>query len=274
MPSGLEYRVFPCSSTGGSSGIVAASGSMVKLRLRVWHADTLVHGGGGSRLPLYQPLIPGLVYPYSPMEALFGRRAGDSVVVEQRVDSMLRKGLLRSLPAGWKSSDRLWVRMLVLAVFPFDNGGSDSAVRADKAREAKLLLDREQAAGVQRVRGWLEKRKIVAMPGPSGVFLEVVAGGTGDIVDSGSALVIRYTCSDLGGRVLDSNTDTAFHHPPVLAVLLGSGQLPPAIDRALRGLRMGSRVRVYMSAAASMTVGVVLQQGGIVGEDRVWELTF
>ena len=103
--SGLTYRVWHRQPHGP----VAGSGATVKVRYRELHADTPYDGTGG-RMPLYQPMIPGLVFPYTVGEALGGARAGDSIVYTRRVDQLLARGILKKLPPGWNSSDEPWGR--------------------------------------------------------------------------------------------------------------------------------------------------------------------
>src|SRR5688572_29025004 len=91
--SGLQYRIF---ETG--SGPVAGAGSTVKLHYSQVLHDTVTSTTVG-KLPYYKELIPGTIFPYDPFEVLTkGVRAGDSVIVVQRLDSLLKKGKLQQLP--------------------------------------------------------------------------------------------------------------------------------------------------------------------------------
>jgi hypothetical protein len=183
--SGLQFMIYL-----GPNGqtTAAGSGATVKLSYTLRHGDSVVSTTEG-RMPMYQPLIPGLIFPYSPMEALTsGVHPGDSIVAWQRVDSMRRKGMLAQLPKDWRMSDRLTATMKVLAVFPFDYHHGDSAVRADKLAEATALLEREQPLAAAHMAQWLREQSITATPTPDGVFLQVLTAGTGPAADSGSHL--------------------------------------------------------------------------------------
>jgi FKBP-type peptidyl-prolyl cis-trans isomerase len=269
--SGLTFMIYKGPDTGG---IASGSGTTVKVELTVRHGDSVVQTSVG-KMPVYQQLIPGLIFPYSPAEALVsGVKAGDSLVVWQQVDSMLQKGLLRQLPKGWERSDQLVSTIKVLQVFPFDFRHGDSLVKTDKEAEAKAWLGREQTAGETRVKDWLAKQGITAKPGPEGSFLVVVNKGQGPPADSGVALILQYRCSTLDGKLLDSNMDTAFHRPAALRVVVGARMLPKVLDSALRGMPVGSHLRLYVPGATDLTPAAVATQGGIVGEDRVWEVWF
>ena len=267
--SGLEFMLY---HGDNATGPVAGSGATVKVNYTLRYGDSVLHSTVRS-MPLYQPLIPGLIAPYSPMEALgAGVRPGDSLVVWQRVDSMQRKGLLRELPKGWRMSDRLTATMKVLAVFSFDYMRTDSAVRADKLAEATAWLDGEQRRAFAHMAGWLKEQSIAAKPVGDGVFVQVLAEGSGAVADSGSTVSLRYEMRNLSGRMLDANTDTSFHHLPVLVARLGSGQLPPVIDGVLRGWHSGSHLKIFIPLGVGISPATVAGQGRIPGDDLIWEV--
>lgn len=266
--SGLQFTLIPGNPPGP---IVAGSGATVKAVYTVRYDDSIV-GTTNGHMPLYQQMIPGLVFPYSLMEALGGTRAGDSLVVWQRIDSLRRKGLLPHLPAGWKSGDRLVITMKVLRVFPFNYHAGDSLVEADKEQEARRLLEVVRAEGEARMTRWLARHGITAKANREGCFLEVMVKGKGQVADSGSMIGLRYRCMTVGGKLLDANTDTGFHHPPVLSVRLGGTTLPPVIDATLRGLPAGTHARVYVPKGVGVSSALVARQGDIPGEDMVWEV--
>jgi hypothetical protein len=108
-PSGLHYRVV---YTNGRDSL-ARMGGIAKLRYIQLFQDTVRRGTGGQ-MPLYQEMIPGLLQPYSPMEALaYGLREGDSVEAVQRLDSMVSKKLLAGLPPGTRGSEEWTTRFVV-----------------------------------------------------------------------------------------------------------------------------------------------------------------
>jgi hypothetical protein len=270
-PSGLHYHIF---YTNGRDS-VARMGGVAKVRyIELFHGA--IRKSTGGQLPLYQHLIPGMLMPYGPMEALvYGVREGDSVEVVQRLDSMVGKGLLPKLPPGTHGSDEITTRLVVERVFAPDllhPGRLDSLVRADKEQEAAVLLTRERPMAEARVTDWLRQQGIKATATAYGTFIQVLELGKGPVADSGSVVSIRYSCTTLAGKILDANTDTSFHHPPVLAIRLGARMLPPALDQTMRGLHSGSHVKIFVPKGVGVMPAMVAQQGQIPGEDVVWEL--
>lgn len=131
--SGLEYRIVK-----KGHGALAGSGSTVKVNY-TWHFhDTLVRSTYQS-LPHYQALIPGVIFPYDPMEALTQQvREGDSIEVILRADSLIAQGRLKDPPPSIKPGDFWRIGIRVLKVYPFDwskPGYVDSLITLDKKME-------------------------------------------------------------------------------------------------------------------------------------------
>jgi FKBP-type peptidyl-prolyl cis-trans isomerase len=265
--SGLTYRVWH----HPPGGVAAGSGSTVKARFTERHGDS-VYGDTTGRLPMYQALIPGLVFPYSPGEALGGAQAGDSIVIIRRVDELLAKGILRKLPSDWRPSDELVGTIVVERVFPFDPIHGDSVLQADKLHEAQRLLAAVKAAGQKRIAVWLRDHGIPAASPPGGVFRIVDREGTGARIDSGMTVDIRYRLMTLTGRQIKSNEDTTSHQPPVLQITIGSRLLPAPVDAALRGVNRGSRVRLFVPRGMGVDAPAVVRTGEVPPDDLVWEL--
>jgi hypothetical protein len=265
--SGLTYRVWH----RPPGGMAAGGGSTVKAWFVERHGDS-VCGDTAGRLPLYQALIPGLVFPYTPGEVLGGAQAGDSIVFVRRVDELLSKGIMRNLPPGWRRSDELTGTIVVGLVFPFDPVHGDSVLQADKLAEARRCLGAVQAAGQERVIAWLREQKIPAASAPGGIFRIVDLQGTGPRVDSGATVGIRYRLMTLSGRLINSNEDTSFHQPPVLEVAIGSHLLPAPVDLALRGVNRRTRVRIFVPRGVGVDAWSVVRMGEVPPGDLIWEI--
>ena len=95
-PSGLHYRVVYSNNHDSTT----RAGGIAKFRyIQLFH-DSIRQSTGGQ-MPIYQLMIPGLVQPYGPMEPLaYGIRQGDSIEIAQRLDSLVNKKMLASLPPG------------------------------------------------------------------------------------------------------------------------------------------------------------------------------
>ena len=136
--SGLEFKIYPAKSHAPLAG----SGVTVKL-YQYWYWHDSLQSTNCDTLPTYQPLIPGLIFPYHPYEALiYGVREGDSVVVMLRVDSLVTQKKVHKAPLDARPGDAWVVAMKVLKVFPFNPLTSDSLLVADKQMEWKRIEER------------------------------------------------------------------------------------------------------------------------------------
>lgn len=248
--SGLQYKIF---ETG--SGPAAVAGSTVKLHYSQLLHDT-VTGTTEGKLPYYKALIPGTIFPYDPFEALTkGVRSGDSVVVIQRIDSLMKKGKLTQLPPHLKPTDELIIRIKVLKVFPFDimkPGHADSLIRIDKEAERNKMDSLQTVLGPKRVEEYLHSKNITAALQQHGTYVEIMKAGDGMQADSGKNVVVKYKVANLQGKVLDTNMDTSFRRTEPLKFVVGSAYMPRSVDLAIRGLKRGGHARIYIPAMVAV----------------------
>lgn len=263
--SGLEYRIVK-----RGHGMVAASGGTVKVHY-TWHwHDTLVRSTY-TTLPHYQALIPGVIFPYDPMEALTqGIHEGDSIEVRLRVDSLVAQGRLKEPPPNTQPGDAWLIGIRVLKVYPFDwskPGYVDSLITVDKKMERDRFDSLQNLQGPERIKEYLSKKEIKADWNTHGVAVEWMEKGAGPVADSGTLMKMDYTISTLQGRVFDSNMDTSFHRKSPLEFKAGTNFFPEAIDKTLASLPAGSRVRIYVPVMRTRVPGM---DGGVSVED--WKM--
>lgn len=243
--SGLQYKIIH-----EGTGPVAAAGSTVKLHYTQFLNDTLTLTTF-DKLPYYKELIPGTIFPYDPFEALIkGIRAGDSVVVIQRLDSLVKKGRLKEIPPHLKAGDVMKIGMRILKVFPFDIRTpviTDSLINADKAEERSKMDSIQNILGPKRVKEYLSKNKIAASETGHGTYVQIVEPGVGIQADSGKTVLLRFSVSNLHGKLIDSNMDTARVKQP-LQFVVGRQYMPPSVDRAIMLLKKGGHARIFIPA--------------------------
>lgn len=228
------------------AGKPVLSGSTVKLRFFETLHDSVLAGTGGQ-LPVYQPLVPGLMLPGTAFDVLAqGLHAGDSVVVYERLDSLIASGRLKVLPAGIDARDELITHLVVLDVFGPDlmhPDRVDSLVAADRAKETAVLDKKYALRGDSAIKAWLSRHQETAdiLPLDGTSIYRQVMGGKGSPVDSGDWIRLRLDIQTLGGQPLWQHADT-------ITTLLGSPRLPRGIDHGLRGLQPGSLAVLYIPA--------------------------
>ena len=247
--SGLQYRIFE-----KGSGAVATAGSTVKLHYTQMLHDTITSTTVG-KLPIYKELIPGTIFPYDPFEVLVkGVRPGDSIVVVQRLDSLLKKGKRKNLPPHLKPEDELIVTMKILQVFPFQISNAvltDSLIRADKMAERRKMDSLQDILGPKRVEEYLQKKNITASRNEHATYVEIIRPGEGPPADSGKTVLLRYKVSTLKGKMLDANMDTSANPEP-MRFTVGSGYMPRSVDQSIRKLKKGGHARIYIPAMVVM----------------------
>src|SRR4051812_25126765 len=116
--SGILYKII---SSGNNplvkEGNVIKFNYMVKLGVK----DTVLNSSYG-KMPGYQPIAaPNPMAPggdYSPTEIFPMLHDGDSAVVVQMIDSLLKKNPMQQLPPYIKKGDKLIISFKILHVFP------------------------------------------------------------------------------------------------------------------------------------------------------------
>lgn len=248
--SGLQFKIIQ-----EGSGPVATAGSTIKVHYTQMLHDTVTMTTFG-KLPYYRELIPGTIFPYDPFEALTrGVRTGDSVVVIQRMDSLVKKGRLEKLPSHIKPDDVMIIGIRVLQVFPFEISRpayADSLLKADKEAERGKMDSIQTILGPKRVKEFLSKHSITAAQTELGTYVQVIDPGNGMQADPGKTVLLRFKVSNIHGRVLDSNIDTSVNRKEPLRFTVGSNYMPHSVDRAIRQLKKGGHARVFIPAMVAI----------------------
>lgn len=181
-------------------------------------------------------------------------RKGDSVVIKQSTDSIIKMG---NAPEFLKKGQFIISHYKIVNIFT-SKEQADSAAKAqyDVARQkdsvkaaAQLVLDDKAVAE------YLSKNKITAAKAPKGTYVEILTPGTGDVIDTSKVVKVNYTGKTLnGGKVFDSNTDPAFQHLEPIKVTMNA--LPGMPGSVIKGwtdglslLKKGAKARFYVPSA-------------------------
>jgi len=122
----------------------------------------------------------------------------------------------------------------------------DSLVRADKAAERRRLDSLYARSAPLRVRNWLHRHHIVAQQKVvgEGPFVRTLEAGSGVILDSGDMVQVILKLSTFDGQRIPLSKDTIW-------LSLGHSALPPKIDKALWGARIGTHLKLYAPTMAA-----------------------
>ncbi|HEY0432436.1 MAG TPA: FKBP-type peptidyl-prolyl cis-trans isomerase, partial [Chitinophagaceae bacterium] len=131
----------------------------------------------------------------------------------------------------------------------------DSLARSDSRKEGMAEQGRQDKESViqgekeqKDIQGYLAAHKIDARKTPKGAWVVVKDPGTGMAADSGKLVSIKYRGQTFDGTVIDTNMDSSFHHAEPYIFIEGGGNLIPGLDDAIRGVRKGAKLTVYIPA--------------------------
>lgn len=96
---------------------------------------------------------------------------------------------------------------------------------------------------------YFAKNNIKPIKSPSGVYYTIQKEGTGDNVQAGQAVSVKYTGMLMDGTTFDSNVDPAFGHTDPFNVVVGQGRVIQGWDKGLLLLKKGSKARLYIPSA-------------------------
>ena len=226
---GMPYQLYK-----GTGTQKVSAGNIMKVNVSYKVKDSLYFSSFG-KIPVYMP-VSQQAQPYDISEVMTLLRVGDSLVATQMMDTFIKRNPT-SIPPQFKKGDRIITIIKVLDVFT-----SDSAATADREKVEKDWLAGETAF----ISKYLADKNITAQKTPSGAYVQTINPGTGDLIDSGKYVSVTYTGVSFSGKKFDSNTDTAFHHPPPYSFVVHGGQMIKGFDEAVQMMRVGGSAKVYI----------------------------
>jgi FKBP-type peptidyl-prolyl cis-trans isomerase len=228
--SGLLYKIY-----SDGKGPVAKKGEFLKANVIEKIRDSVLYSSYGS-VPAYIPVDTPRP-TYNPAEIFSLLRKGDSAVVVISADTLSRRGN-GQLPPFIKKKDKIIISFKVNDLF-----ASQELVMADRQAE----MDKQKNREIQEVQEYLNKHNIQAQKTDMGTYYVVKDPGNGPQVDSGKQVSIRYTGRSLpSDKVFESNMTGPGNEP--FKVVIGSHQVIPGWDDALRKFKKGGKGTLYIPA--------------------------
>lgn len=256
--SGLVYKIIP----GGSKDSLAGANDVFKFNFIRKLNDSLLLDSYG-KMPGFQPYVSDPSISYSPLEVLFMMRKGDSAVIVESFDTIIKKGYASQLPYG-KKGDMIRTYIKVIEVFR-----SDSAARADytmemekdrprqekemKEQQEKEIADRKiqkekemeelkKSGGIEKqdkvVTDYLAKKNIAAVRAPQGTMVYIKEKGTGAPATNGKFITVKYA-----GRTL--RTDSVFQASEYIFEL-GVGEVIAGWDDGILQFNKGGKGTLFI----------------------------
>lgn len=204
--SGLMYKIF----SSNSKDSVVKIGNIMKLNftIKVGSSDSVLKTTFGES-PAFIPVQDVPTDAYSQLEVFNMLRKGDSAVIVQLTDTILKK-TQQALPAFFKKGDKIITLVKVLDVFTSpDLATKDREAEAvkEKARLEKQM-ETDLVKGDADMAAWLSGKNIKAVKAGKGTYVVVKEPGAGLQADSGKYVTVRYEGKTLtDGKVFESTMD-------------------------------------------------------------------
>lgn len=234
--SGLRYRVF----SGGNRDSARITNT-IKYQIIEKAGDSII-SNSYNRMPVYTNVMPAFINGfYVPSETFFGLCTGDSVLIVRTTDSLIAKHMLKERPKWLRPTDEWVATVKVLGVFK-----SDSLLNVDKEIETKKLKAKLKAISMERLKKWLKTKNIAAQNHNDSAYVQVVSPGEDTKIDTGASVTLDFNIRTTRGKLINSTTDTSFHHAVPQTIIQGNHMMPLVIEEAIKGLGKAGHVVVYI----------------------------
>lgn len=181
-------------------------------------------------------------------------RKGDSIVVKQLTDSIMKGG---NTPPFMKKGAYIIAHYKIVNVF-FTKESADSAFQVQmvlvKSQDSVKAITQLKTDD-KKIADYLAKNNIKAVKAPQGTYVEIINPGAGDAVDNSKVLKVFYTGKTLEeGKVFDSNRDSTFGHTELLPVNMGAapgtqGSVIKGWTDGLSLLKKGGKAKLYIPSS-------------------------
>lgn len=248
------YRIV---TTG--SGAVANRGDILKVHYSQKLNDSLMYSSFSS-IPTYAK-VDSVGNIYSPGEVLPFLHKGDSVIIVQLADTIMKK-IPPGSPSPLKKGDKITLTLKVLDVIK-----SDALAQEDQLKEIETETKRE----LQTIQDYLANKKIATQKTEKGVFVAIQSAGTGPAVDSGKYVSIMYTgrlfpeAKQTTEKVFESNAGK-----PPIQFTVDSRAVIPGWDEGLKLLNKGGKATLYIPA--TLAYGQSPGPGGKPFENLIFDV--
>jgi FKBP-type peptidyl-prolyl cis-trans isomerase FkpA len=224
--SGITYKI-----------VEKGSGPQVKLGqfLKVHYTQkvndsTLASSFGGS--PAFAK-VDSVGATYNPSEVFRFLHKGDSVLIVQEVDSLMKQN--PAMPPFMKKGDKLYLTLRVADVLE-----NEQQVQALQQEEMKGQELRDADA----VAAYLKKNNINAEKVGKGTYVKVESAGDSPMADSGKFVSVRYRGKVMAtGKEFETNMEAG---KEALSFPLGMGQVIVGWDEGLRKFGKGGKGTLYI----------------------------
>lgn len=248
--SGITYKIVQ-----KGSGPQVKLGQFLKVQYTQKVNDSILGTSIGGSPAFAKVDSVGAVY--NPAEVFRFLHKGDSVVVIQEVDSLLKQNPV--MPPFMKKGDKLYLTIRILDVL--DN---EQQVQALQQEEMKG----QETKDADAVAAYIQKNNIKAEKIGRGTYVTVTTPGTDPKADSGKFVSVRYRGKGMNsGKVFETNME-AGKEPLVFP--LGQRQVIAGWDEGLKLFGKGGKGTLYIPAF--LAYGMRPGPGGQANESLIFDV--
>jgi FKBP-type peptidyl-prolyl cis-trans isomerase len=183
-------------------------------------------------------------------------RKGDSIVVKQLTDSVLKQGA-NGMPTFIKKGAFITSYYKIVNIY-LTRESADSAYKLQmlmaKSKDSLKAIDQLKKDD-KKITDYLAANKIQAVKAPQGTYVQIINPGEGDVLDSSKVLKVLYTGKTLeDGKVFDSNKDPKFNHTDLLPITFNlpagaPGSVIKGMTDGLSLLKKGAKAVLYIPSS-------------------------
>lgn len=287
--TGLVYKII----SGGSKDSVAGKGNIVKFNFIRKLNDSLLYTSY-DKMPLFQVRSDDAQLNYSPLEVLYMMKKGDSAVVIESVDTLIKKGAQQQIPYA-KKGDQLKTFIKVIEIFRTDSAAQkdymaemakdkprqeaeQKEMQAKQEEERKKYMEemkKQKALDIEEfkksgeitkeekeVEAYLAAKKITNAKKVIGTYVVVKEKGTGTPAATGKVVTVKYA-----GRLLKD--DKPFEASEYIFEL-GAGQAIDGWDQGIPEFNKGGKGTLFVPAY--LAYGKQQGPGGTPLESLIFEI--
>ncbi|MFT3678923.1 MAG: FKBP-type peptidyl-prolyl cis-trans isomerase [Ferruginibacter sp.] len=183
-------------------------------------------------------------------------RKGDSIVVRQLTDSIIKKGQ-GNTPPFMKKGAHIIAHYKIVNIFENKEAAENAykALMAESQKRDSLKKIDQLKKDDKTIADYLAKNNITAAKGTLGTYVQVLTPGEGDPIDTSKVLKVMYTGKSMeDGKTFDSNTDPKFGHSDPLPVYMDAPEGSPRSvikgwTDGLALLKKGAKAKLYIPSS-------------------------
>ena len=243
---GSEYKII-----SNEKGVKAVAGNFMELHILVKYKDSVLFSTAENGMPNFIP------YDTASLPKFFKEvREGDSLVIRQSVDSIMKTGQ----GAPWMAKGNFIIQGIKIAKIYTSKEAADSVAKTfegtartkgyqktiDKIEKDLVTNAGQLKADDKIITDYLAKNNIKADKTKWGTYVAITTPGTVPKLTEKDVAVVNYTGKTFMDSAFDSNIDKKFGHVEPLYVDMGEFRVIPGWIDGLRQMQKGSKGKIFI----------------------------